>query len=97
MSNLNILHQPEAQRFEIHQDGHIAYESYTLRPGVVAFEHTVVPDALGGQGIGSALARHVLDWAAAQGLKVDPQCEFIKAWIDKHPEYQPNSLAHAAP
>ena len=45
---------------------------------------------------GSALARHVLDYAAAQGLKVDPQCPFIKAWIDRHPAYQAQSLAHGA-
>ena len=92
---MNILHKPEAQRFEIQLDGHVAYVSYLLRPGVVVFDHTIVPEALGGRGVGSALARHVLDWAAAQGLKVDPQCPFIRSYMDKHPEYQAHSLAHA--
>lgn len=91
-----VVHDAATHRFEIRQDGHVAFVSYVLRPGVVVFEHTIVPEALGGRGIGSALARHVLDWAAAQGRKVDPQCPFIRGWIDKHPEYQANSLAHGA-
>ena len=46
--------------------------------------------------IGGTLVRHILDYAAAQGLKVRPDCPFVKAYIDKHPEYQANSLAHGA-
>lgn len=84
------------RRFELEVDGHVAHVSYKQRPGVIVYDHTIVPEALGGRGVGSALARHVLDHAAAQGLKVDPQCPFIKGWIDKHPEYQANSLAHGA-
>lgn len=95
-AEFDVVHRPEAQRFEIHLDGHVAHEAYMLRPGVIVFEHTIVPDALSGRGMGSALARHVLDYAAAQGLKVDPQCPFIHAYIDKHPGYQAMSLAHGA-
>jgi hypothetical protein len=29
-------------------------------------------------------------------LKVRPDCPFVKSYIDKHPEYQPHSLAHGA-
>jgi predicted GNAT family acetyltransferase len=88
------VHQADAQRFELHLDGHTAHLSYGLRPGVLVAEHTIVPDALGGRGVGSALARHVLDHVVAQGLKLDPQCSFIKAWIDRHPPYHRHSLAH---
>ncbi len=94
MSDLNIIHQPQAHRFETHLDGHVAHLDYALRPGgVVVMEHTIVPDALGGRGVGSALARHALDWAAAQGLKVDVQCSFIRGYIAKRPEYQGNTVA----
>lgn len=95
-AELNAIHRPEAQRFEIRVDAGLAYEAYSLRPGVIVCEHTEVPEALGGRGIGSALARQVLEHAAAQGLKVDPQCPFVRAWIDRHPAYHPLSLAHGA-
>ena len=93
---MNVLHQPEAHRFVIHLDGYVARVDYALRPGAIVLKHTEVPDALGGRGVGSALARHALDWAAAQGLKVDPQCDFMRGYIDKHSEYQAGSLVHGA-
>ena len=58
-----------------------------------AFAHTVVPTVLGGRGVGTALVRHVLDYAAQHGYRVNPQCSFVKAYIDRHPDYQPLSLA----
>jgi len=29
-----------------------------------------------------------LDQVRASGLKLIPQCPFVKAWIEKHPDYQ---------
>lgn len=83
-------------RFELHIDGHMAYEVFERFPGGIAYLHTIVPDALGGRGVGDHLVRHILDYAAREGLKVRPDCPFVRAYIDKHPEYQANSLAHGA-
>lgn len=83
-------------RFELVVDGHMAYEVFERFPGGIAYVHTVVPKALEGRGVGSRLVRHVLDYAVAQGLKVRPDCPFVKAYIDRHPEYQVHSLAHGA-
>ena len=89
------LNEPE-HRFELIVDGHMAYEVFERFPGGIAYEHTIVPEVLEGQGVGSRLVRHILDYAAANGLKVRPDCPFVKAYIDRHPEYQANSLAHGA-
>ena len=89
-----IAHKPETCRFEAVIDGHIAYAAYALDADIFAFAHTVVPRALGGRGVGAALVKHVLDYAAEQGYRVDPQCSFVRAYIDRHPDYQPLSLAH---
>ena len=78
-----------AQRFEVTVDGLTAFVAFRRLPGVVDYFHTLVPPQLGGQGIGSALARHALDDAARRGLKVIPGCEFIAAYIAKHPQYLP--------
>lgn len=83
-------------RFEWTVDGHTAYEAFERFPGGIAYLHTIVPKELGGRGIGGTLVKHILDYAAAEGLKVRPVCPFVKAYIDKHPEYQANSLAHGA-
>jgi len=74
-------------RFELEVDGHVAFSNYKREDGVLTVLHTEVPKELGGRGIGSALARGVLDLARAQGLKVRPICPFVKAYMEKHPEY----------
>ena len=52
-------------RYELVVDGVTAYVLYRRAPGVITFIHTEVPEALGGKGIGSRLARHVLEAARA--------------------------------
>ena len=74
-------------RYELAVDGVTAYVRYRREAGVVTFIHTKVPKALGGKGVGSRLARHVLEAARADGLHVVPICPFIAAWMKKHPEY----------
>jgi predicted GNAT family acetyltransferase len=75
-------------RFELTVDGVTAYAEYTRAPGVITFVHTIVPEALGGRGVGSALVHAALDAVRAEGLKVVPQCSFVAAYIKKHTEYQ---------
>lgn len=74
-------------RFELDADGHTAVAYYTLAPGVITFNHTEVPPALEGHGIGSALVRGALDAARAQELKVVAKCPFVSAYIAKHLEF----------
>jgi len=47
-----------------------------------------VPPELGGKGIGSKLIRGALDQVRLDGLKVIPECPFVKAFIEKHADYQ---------
>jgi len=75
------------QRFEIDLDGHTAFATYQRADGVLTILHTEVPKELNGRGIGSKLARGMLDSARAQGLKVKPLCPFVASYMDKHPEY----------
>jgi predicted GNAT family acetyltransferase len=83
-----VIHNPEAGRFEIRKDDHLAVLEYHLSDGKIVFTHTGVPEALGGQGIGSLLARAGLDYARTQSFTIEPLCSFIAGYIQKHPEYQ---------
>jgi predicted GNAT family acetyltransferase len=84
----DVVLNEEKKRFELVEEGHMARVNYImLSPTSIIFTHTVVPFALKGQGIGSFLARHVLDYARDNSLYVIPQCPFIRAYIDRHPEY----------
>ena len=53
----------------------------------MVFVHTEVDDAFEGQGVGSLLVRQALDSVRGEGLRVVAQCPFVKAWIERHPEY----------
>ncbi len=83
-----VTDNTEKHRFELAVDGHIAASYYKISDGVITFIHTEVPPELGGKGIGSKLIRGALDQVRANGLKVIPQCPFVKAFIEKHPDYQ---------
>lgn len=74
--------------FELTVDGDRAIAAYQLEDDTIVFTHTLVPKRLEGHGIGSKLIRGALDAARDRGLKVIPQCPFVKAYIDRHPEYR---------
>jgi predicted GNAT family acetyltransferase len=83
----DVVNNTAKQRYELAVDGHIAATYYTITGGVITFVHTEVPPELGGKGIGSRLIRGALDQVRAGGLKVIAQCPFVKAYIEKHPDY----------
>jgi predicted GNAT family acetyltransferase len=77
----------ERNRFELDIDGVIAFVSYRKSPGAITLLHTDVPPELGGRGIGSKLARATLDAVRAQGRQLSVECDFIRSFMTKHPEY----------
>jgi len=85
--NDTVSDNPARQRYELAVDGHVAASYYEIADGVITFVHTEVPPELGGKGIGSKLIKGALDQVRADGLKVIAQCPFVKAYIEKHPEY----------
>ncbi|MDX6743993.1 GNAT family N-acetyltransferase [Actinocorallia sp. A-T 12471] len=88
MPEVVITDVPERERFEAHLDGVLAgFAEYMRGPSLVVYPHTVVHREYEGKGVGSALARAVLDDARARGLKVLPTCPFIAAWMLRTPGY----------
>ena len=70
-------------------DGHEAEMTYSkVGTSRIIIDHTGVPKALGGRGVGVALVQRAVEDARAAGLKIIPLCPFAKAQIEKHKEWQ---------
>ena len=82
-----VVDNAQAQRFEVHQDGETGVLEYRLRGDALWLIHTEVPPTLEGHGIAAALTRYALDSARARGLGIVVRCEYVKAWLRRHPEY----------
>jgi predicted GNAT family acetyltransferase len=86
--NFAIVAVPEKNRYELRDGDKVAgFADYTLTPDQVVFTHTVIEDEYEGQGLGSKLARHVLDDVAASGKRIVPVCSFIAAYVRKHRDW----------
>jgi uncharacterized protein len=87
IGDLEVIHNTEAQRFEIHYGDDMARLEYHLRGPSIIYTHTVVPVVLEGHGIAGRLAKEALDYARESGLSVVPLCPYVADYIEKHPEY----------
>lgn len=68
--------------------GHEAEMTFSrASPHLIIIDHTAVPDALRGLGVGQALALHAVEDARAGGWKIIPLCPFMRAQTLKHAEW----------
>ena len=87
---VEVVDVPERGRFEVRLDGaRVGHLEYVDDPGrrVRTMPHTEVDPAFGGRGLGTRLVREALDATRATGLRVDPLCPMVAAYLDEHPAY----------
>lgn len=91
MSDLKITREdgPTGGRYVTIVDGHEAEMTYS-RAGEtrIIIDHTGVPEALKGQGVGKKLVEAAVNDARAENFKIIPLCPFAKATLDRTPEWQ---------
>jgi predicted GNAT family acetyltransferase len=69
-------------------EGHEAEMTYSRASAqLVIIDHTGVPDALRGKGVGQALAAHAVEDARKGGWKIMPLCPFFRAQALRHKEW----------
>ncbi|OHV84520.1 GNAT family N-acetyltransferase [Rhizobium sp. LCM 4573] len=69
-------------------EGHEGEMTYSRTSAeLIIIDHTGVPDALRGKGVGQALAVHAVDEARRGGWKIIPLCPFFRAQVQRHPEW----------
>jgi len=83
-----VRDNPALGRYEMEvEGGGVAFATYRADAGTVVINHTEVPVALRGRGLGDQLVRGVLDLVRASGRKVVPRCGFVADYMRRHAEY----------
>jgi len=84
-ANLSIKDNPARSRYEAFIGSELAgWSEYESEPGRVVFTHTVVRSKFEGRGIGSRLAKTVIEDARDRGLRITPICPFVRAYLRRH-------------
>jgi predicted GNAT family acetyltransferase len=73
-------------RFEIEQDGHVAYLEYTIAGKILGLIHTEVPKELRNRGLASELTKTALQFARDHRMKVDVVCPQVSGYLERHKE-----------
>jgi uncharacterized protein len=85
---LAVSDNPPMSRFEMTSGDAVAFVEYRRDGDRIVLTRTEVPDAaLSGQGVGSKLVAGVLDGIRSRRGTVVAQCEFVSAFIRRHPGY----------
>jgi predicted GNAT family acetyltransferase len=84
-----VADAPERERYELSVGGEVmGFTAYRARPGLIAFLHTEVDERMQGRGLGDRLIHAALEDARARELAVLPFCPFVKAFIERHREFE---------
>jgi predicted GNAT family acetyltransferase len=76
-------------RYSAALEGHTGEMTYSRSsPTLIIIDHTGVPDALRGKGVGQALAAYAIEAARKGGWKIIPLCPFMRAQAQRHPDWQ---------
>lgn len=80
---MEIVHDKAQHMFLIEKEEGKSYMEYTLDGNTVTVIHTVVPDALSGQGIAGRLAGALYAWAQEEGYRLLSDCTYMTHWLSK--------------
>lgn len=87
--NINRTDDEKGGRYAVSINGDEAEMTYS-RAGAtrIIIDHTAVPDAMRGLGVGKQLVEAAVHDARAEGFKIIPLCPFAKATLTKHDDWQ---------
>lgn len=88
MTAQTITHDAARKRYSLIRDGVEAYLTYERpRPGLRHITHTIVPDAIGGRGLGKQLVTRIMEDIIAEGEQVSSACWYASALIEKNADW----------
>lgn len=88
IENIALHHDETKKHFELNINNQIAYIEYRGFGNQISLLHTIVPEELEGQGVGSVLVKKTLTYLKEANKKILPFCPFVFAYIKRHPEWK---------
>jgi predicted GNAT family acetyltransferase len=85
----------DASRFEVKQDGEVAFLAYERRPDVLVLVHTSVPRCLRHVYVGTALVKAAVATALREARRIVAVCPFVQEYLSKHPIEHAGDRIHA--
>jgi predicted GNAT family acetyltransferase len=83
-----VIDNTAQSRFQIEENGLLAWATYRIRDGVYVLPHVEADPALRGTGAAGRLMQQIVDRARAQKLVLEPRCSYARAWFQRHPDAQ---------
>ena len=83
-----VRDDPARSRYELATADGSAVAAYEREGNRLILTHTAVPSSQEGRGIATRLIAGVLADARARGLRIVPQCPFVAAYLQRHPDYR---------
>ncbi len=84
----NVRDNPDEERFELVEDGKLAFAKYRIEGGMLVIPWVEADPALRGRGSAGRLMEGVAAHARERGLKIRPICGYAAAWLKRHPAGQ---------
>lgn len=79
---------PDKSRYELVDDGEVVgIADYYVDGETMVFPHVEIVSYRRGNGLGEFLVRRALDDARQRGFRIDPQCPFVRDFVQANPEY----------
>ena len=97
-ATITVRNAPERRRYEVLDGDRVIGKAHYLphdgpKGPERIFYHTTVSEDYAGQGLAARLVQEALGDTLAAGVAVVPVCPYVKAWLRKHPDYQPRMTA----
>jgi predicted GNAT family acetyltransferase len=80
-----VVDDRDHNRYELTENGHVAFADYRRNGDVMVIPHVEAPEALRGTGAAGRLMEGIVAHARAEGLKIVPSCPYADVWFKRHP------------
>lgn len=85
----NFIKNDEQKRFELNTENQTAFTDFYFMSGKLCLTHTLVPEQLGGRGVGKKLVENILEFARENDMEIFPFCPFVSSYIKKNEQWMP--------
>ena len=81
-----MIDNKDQSRFELEEDGFLAWAEYRIRDGSYVIPHVEADPPLRGTGAAGRLMQQIVDHARANQLVIVPRCSYARIWFQRHPD-----------